>query len=135
MRSLSKTIAATAGAALVATSTPAAASVAPVQASNPNGWLVLSALSSSGFAAPGAAPALTACGAAVAAAAQPPAGCVLPVGEAVPVAGPPPGPPPPPVFAGGPALSGELLGLLIWLPLIAIALGSSGPSVHPNSPG
>jgi len=36
--------------------------------------------------------------------------------------------------AAGPALSGELIGILIWLPIIAIALGLSGESGRPNSP-
>lgn len=54
-------------------------------------------------------------------------------GTAQPANVPPPGPPPPPE-AYGPHISGELIGILIWLPLIVIALGTSGPSGRPNSP-
>jgi len=133
MRSLSKTLAAVAAStALVISSTATAAVPAvPQQVTAPNAWLALASLSSSG---PAAGPAIATCGAAAAAAAaQPSGGCVLPVGTVVPAAVPPPSPPPLPE-AFGPHFSGELLGILIWLPLIAIALGTSGPNVRPNSP-
>jgi hypothetical protein len=94
--------------------------------------MLLTALGQAGAGSPAAI-----CGTAATAAAaatQPPPGCVLPVGEAPAVAPPPGPPPPPPPLVGGPAFSGELLGILIWLPLIAIALGTSGPSGRPNSP-
>lgn len=132
MRSLPKTIGAiTASAALVLSST--AAGAAPVQAAAPNAWMLLTALGPAGSA--GSSAALCGTAATVAAAAtQPAGGCVLPVGEAPAVAPPPGPPPPPPPLVGGPAFSGELLGILFWLPLIAIALGTSGPSGRPNSP-
>lgn len=133
MRSLKTLAAVAASAALVISSTATAAVPAiPQQVTAPNAWLALASLSSSG---PAAGPAIATCGAAAAAAAaaQPSGGCVLPVGTVVPAAVPPP-PPPPPPEAFGPHFSGELLGILIWLPLIAIALGTSGPNVRPNSP-
>jgi hypothetical protein len=93
--------------------------------------MLLSALS------PGAAaPAVATCGASAAAAtaAQGATGCVLPVGEAVPVGAAPPPPPPPPPVGVAPAFTGELLPFLLWFALIAIALGVSGGSGRPNSP-
>jgi hypothetical protein len=45
-------------------------------------------------------------------------------------------PPPPPAANAGPrpVITAELIGILIWIPLIALALTSSGPSGRPNSP-
>ena len=42
--------------------------------------------------------------------------------------------PPPPPYAHGPIISGEVIGILVWFALIAIALGTSGDSGGPNSP-
>jgi hypothetical protein len=49
----------------------------------------------------------------------------------------PPGPPvPPPVVATtAPGITGEVLPFLLWFGLIAVALGISGPSGRPNTPG
>ena len=114
MHSLSKTIAAVAAAALVATSTAAAAApAAPAQARVPSAWVVLSTLSPTSDVALGGATA----------AAQP-----------TEVPPPPPGPPPPPVGAG-PVITGELLAILLWLGLIAVALGTHEATGRPNSPG
>jgi hypothetical protein len=112
MRSLPKTIALAASAALFASSTAAAAAApAPaVQQAAPSAWLVLSALSPSGQVALAGANA----------AAQP--------------SNVPPPPPPLPADDRGPHFNAELLGILIWLPLIVIALGTSGSSGVPNSP-
>ena len=114
MHSLSKTIAAVAAAALVATSTAAAAApAAPAQAHVPSAWVVLSTLSPTSDVALGGATA----------AAQP-----------TEVPPPPPGPPPPPVGAG-PVITGELLAILLWFGLIAVALGTHEATGRPNSPG
>ena len=115
MHSLSKTIAAVAAAALVATSTAAAAApAAPAQARVPSAWVVLSTLSPTSDVALGGATA----------AAQP---------TEVPPP-PSPGPPPPPVGAG-PVITGELLAILLWFGLIAVALGTHEATGRPNSPG
>ena len=45
-----------------------------------------------------------------------------------------PPPPPPPYVAGAPVFNGEVLGILVWFALIAVALGTSGTSGAPNSP-
>ena len=109
MHSLSKTIAAVAAAALVATSTAAAAApAAPAQARVPSAWVVLSTLSPTSDVALGGA---------TTAAAQP---------TEVP--------PPPPVGAG-PVITGELLAILLWFGLIAVALGTHEATGRPNSPG
>jgi hypothetical protein len=104
-----------ASAALLAGSTaavaaaPAAAPPAPSgQAQVPSPWLMLSAMSSTRSIALGGA----------AAAAQP--------NDAPP--------PPPPPYAAGPVINGEVIGILVWFALIAIALGISGESGAPNSP-
>ena len=116
MPSPSKTIAALAAGALVATSTAAAAAPAvPAQAPAPSAWVVLSTLSPTSDVALGGA---------TTAAAQP--------AEVPPP--PPPGPPPPPVGAG-PVITGELLAILLWFGLIAVALGTHEPTGRPNSPG
>jgi len=93
----------------------AAQSATPAQQINP--WAALTALSAG-------APAAALCGsAAVAAAAQPAAGCVLPVvDQPVPVttAGPPPPTPVPPVEPAG-----EGIGISpLWLALGAVAAGA-----------
>ena len=112
MHSLSKTIAAVAAAALVATSTAAAAApAAPAQARVPSAWVVLSTLSPTSDVALGGATA-----------------------AAQPTEVPPPGPPPPPVGAG-PVITGELLAILLWFGLIAVALGTHEATGRPNSPG
>lgn len=79
----------------------------------PNAWLVLSTLS------PTANVAL-----AGATAAQP---------SDVPPPAPPPGPPPPPVGAA-PVMTGELLAIVLWFGLIAVALGTHEATGRPNSP-
>ncbi|HKP34134.1 MAG TPA: hypothetical protein VJT70_05065 [Sphingomicrobium sp.] len=83
----------------------------------------------------GTAPAAVMCGSA-AATAQGPTGCVLPTidGAAPPPAtlGAAPAAPPPAYVAAG--LSSELLPVILWLGLIAIALTISGSSGRPNSP-
>ena len=94
--------------AAVAAAPPASAPAAQTQAPSP--WMMLSAMSSTRAVALGGANA----------AAQP--------------ADVPPPPPPPGYEARGPAISGELIGILIWFALIAIALTISGPSGRPNSP-
>src|SRR3954447_864904 len=115
MGSVSRKIAsALASAALVASSTAAVAAAPTPQApaaqtQAPNAWMMLSAMSSTRAIALGGANA----------AAQP--------------ADVPP-PPPPGYVAGGPALSGELIGFLVWFALIAVALTISGESGAPNSP-
>ena len=115
MHSLSKPIAAVAAAALVGTSKAAAdAHAAPAQARVPSAWVVLSTLSPTSDVALGGATA----------AAQP---------TEVPPP-PPPGPPPPPVGAG-PVITGELLAILLWFGLIAVALGTHEATGWPNSPG
>lgn len=110
MRLLPKTIGAIAASvALLASSTAAAASVPPAQAQQagvPSAWVVLSTLSPSTDVAFG--------GAATAA--------VQPTDV----------PPPPP--HAGPAITGELLTILLWFGLIAIALNTHEPSGRPNSP-
>jgi hypothetical protein len=117
MGSVTKKIAfALASSALLASSTVAVAAApaaqAAVQTQAPSPWLMLSAMSSTRAIALGGA----------AAAAQP---------TDVP-------PPPPPGYvAGGPAVSGELIGFVVMFALIAIALtisGSSGAGNSPNSP-
>jgi|1185.fasta_scaffold41431_2 hypothetical protein len=86
--------------------TPASQPVSQAQAPSP--WLMLSAMSSTRSIALGGA----------AAAAQP---------SDVP-------PPPPPAYAAGPVIGGEVVGILVWFALIAIALGTSGESGRPNTP-
>src|SRR5690348_13610753 len=114
MHSLSKTIAAVAAAALVATSTAAAAApAAPAQARVPSAWVGLSTLSPTSDVALGGATA----------AAQP---------TEVP---PPPPPGPPPPVGAGPVITGELLAILLWFGLIAVALGTHEATGRPNSPG
>jgi len=104
-----------AGAALLGSSSVAlAATPAPqapaAQSQAPSPWLMLSAMSSTRSIVL----------AGTAAAAQP--------------ADAPPPPPPPPYAAGAPVFGGELIGVLVWFALIAIALGTSGESGAPNSP-
>jgi hypothetical protein len=97
------------------------ASTTPVQQADP--WAVLTAMS-------GGAPAAAMCGsAAVAAAAQPAVGCVLPVTDAVP---PPPAPPPPAMVEGG-GISPLLLGLLAIAAGVGIYLAVHNNN-HGNSP-
>ena len=114
MRSVTMKIASfVAGAALLGSSSVAlAATPAPEApaAQAPSPWLMLSAMSSTRSIVL----------AGTAAAAQP--------------ADAPPPPPPPPYAAGAPVFGGELIGVLVWFALIAIALGTSGESGAPNSP-
>ena len=114
MRSVYKIAAATAAFGLVLSSTAAsAAAPAPAQAvaqpQAPSAWLMLSALGPTRSVALGGA----------AAAAQP-------------ADGPPP---PPAAYAGGTVISGELIGIVLWFALIAIALSTDGTSGRPNTPG
>src|SRR3982751_3889748 len=93
------------GALLASSSVAMAATPAPqvasAQAQAPSPWLMLSAMSSTRSIALGGA----------AAAAQP--------SDA---------PPPPPAYAAGPVIGGEVVGILVWFALIAVALGTSGES-------
>jgi hypothetical protein len=113
MRSVSKIIASTAAIGLVLGSTSAAvaapAKAVPLaQPEAPNAWLMLSALGPTRTVALGGA----------AAAAQPADG-----------------PPPPPApYVGGPVISGELVALILWFGLIAVALGTDDSSGRPNTP-
>lgn len=115
MRSV-KVIAIAASAALLISSNAAAAAVtsAPtavaIQPAAPNAWMMLSVLSPTRSVALGGA----------AAAAQP--------------ADVPP-PPPPPEAAAGAGFNGELIPIILWFGLIAIALtiSGSGGGVHANS--
>ena len=84
---------------------PAAASA---QTQAPSPWLMLSAMSSTRSIAL----------AGTTAAAQPADGL-----------------PPPPAYAAAPIINGEVIGVLVWFALIGIALGISGESGAPNSPG
>ena len=115
MRSVSKIIATSAALGLLLSSTTAAVaapvSTAPAaQPQAPNGWLMLSALGPTRSVALGGA----------AAAVQPA------------------DPPSPPTYAGAAGINGEVLPILLWFGLIAIALtisGSSGGVVTtPNTP-
>jgi len=112
-RSLKLAVATLASAGLLATSTVAAAATpapaAPAaQTQSPDAWLMLSAMSSTRSIALGG----------TAAAAQP---------RDLP--------PPPPPYAAAPVINGEVIGILVWFALIAIALGISGPGgARPNSP-
>ena len=113
-RTLKITAAVLTSASLLGTSTMAAAAVpaataptAQMQSQAPDAWLMLSAMSSTRSIALGG----------TAAAAQP--------GD-VPL--------PPPPYAAAPVINGEIIGVLVWFALIAIALGISGPSGRPNSP-
>lgn len=112
MRSVSRFIASVAAVGLVLSSaTAAVASPAPTapaaQPQAPNAWLMLSALGPTRSVALGGA----------AAAAQP---------ADVP--------PPPPPYAGGPVINGEVIGLILWFALIAVALSTGGSSGRPNTP-
>ena len=104
---------------LLASPTAAAASATAPQAP-PSPWLTLSMLNRSGAAVLGGAPAATLCGAAGAAAAQAPGGCVLPQVGTVPVAQPsaPPQPGPPPAFVG--SSTPPLPVILVWLAVIGL---------------
>jgi hypothetical protein len=110
MRSPRKTIALAASVALIASSTAAAAAAPapqPVAAQAPTAWMMLSALGPTRAIALGGATAAT----------QP--------------SDVPPGPP---MVAGGLGINGEIIGFIVMFALIAIALGTSGPSGRPNSP-
>jgi hypothetical protein len=113
---------------LMFSSTAAMASTStPVQQVDP--WAVLTAMS-------GGAPAAAMCGAAaVAAAAQTPTGCVLPVLDAAPVPPPPEPAPIPPVAAesGGLGISPLILGLLAIAAGVGIYLAVRHHG-HANSP-
>ena len=110
MRSVTTKIA-TLLALLASSSAAVAAAPAPqapaAQAQAPSPWLMLSAMSSTRSIA---------------------------LGGATAAAQPNDAPPPPPAYAGGPVIGGEVVGILIWFALIAIALGTSGGSGGPNSP-
>lgn len=116
MRSMPKVIASVlVSSALVASSTAAAAAApapatpgAATQAQAPSAWLMLSAMSSTRAIALGGANA----------AAQP--------------ANAPP-PPPPAYVSGAPHFGGELIAVLVWFALIAVALsaGNHGPNSPP----
>ena len=111
MRSVTRIVAASAAFGLVLSSTAAAAAApAPAQpvTQAPNAWLMLSALGPTRSVALGGA----------AAAAQP-------------AEGPPP---PPAAYAGGAVISGEVIGLILWFALIAVALSTDGTSGRPNTP-
>jgi hypothetical protein len=109
---------------LMMSSTAAMASTTPVHQADP--WAVLTAMS-------GGAPAAAMCGsAAVAAAAQPAVGCVLPVTDAVPPPPPPPAPPPPAMVEAG-GISPLLLGLLAIAAGVGIYLAVHNNN-HGNSP-
>jgi hypothetical protein len=115
-RTLKITAAVLACAGMLATSTIAAAAApaatAPAaQTQAPDAWMMLSAMSSTRAVALGGATA-----------------------AAQPNDNPPPPPPPPPPYAGGPVINGEVIGILVWFALIAMALGISGGSGRPNSP-
>ena len=109
MRARSKFVGMLVAGSLMVSSTAAVAATTASAVRQVNPWATLTALS-------GGAPAAALCGAAVAAAAaQPAAGCVLPVNDAAPppVAGPPTPVPVPPVepVGGGFGVSPLLLGL------------------------
>jgi len=138
-----KLIAIAAAAALVTSSTvavaaPSMSSPATIPPQTSDAWIMLGALS----ATPGAMGSAAICGtaaaataaAAAAAAAQPAPGCVFPQGVPGPVGAAPPSPPPP-FVAGFPAFGAELLPILLMAALIAVALGITGRSGEPNSPG
>ena len=112
MRTSSKLMASLAALALVAGSTTAAAaSPMAAQPQAPNAWMMLSVLGPARSVALGGANT----------AAQP--ADLLP--------------PPPPAAAGagaGLGITGELLPVLLWFGLIAIALTSSGSNGRPNTP-
>jgi hypothetical protein len=111
MRSVSKVMASAAAFGLVLSSTAAAAAPAATAAvSQPpatNAWLMLTALGPTRSVALGGA----------AAAAQPANA------------------PPPAVYGvGGPAISGEVIGLILWFALIAVALSTDVSGGRPNTP-
>src|SRR3954467_15276121 len=119
MRSMPKVIASVlVSTALVASSTAAtaaapapAAPVAATQTQAPSAWLMLSAMSSTRAIALGGANA-----------------------AAQPANAPPPPPPPPPAYvSGAPHFGGELIAVLVWFALIAVALsaGDGGPNSPP----
>ena len=114
-RTLKITAAIVVSAGLLSTSTvvvaAAPAATAPVQAQPqaPDAWMMLSAMSSTRAVALGGA----------AAAAQP--------------ANVPPSPPPG-YYVRHAAINGEIIGVLVWFALIAIALGISGSNGRPTSP-
>jgi hypothetical protein len=98
--------------AVAATASSPIAHAASAQQLDP--WATLSALS-------GVAPAAALCGAAVAAAAQPAPGCVLPVADQAPIAAAPPAPVPvPPVEPASAGLGIDPL----WIALGVLAAGA-----------
>ena len=114
MRSVTTTIATLLASCALLASSGVAVAAAPVpqappaQTQAPSPWLMLSAMSSTRSIAL----------AGTNSAAQPNDG---------------PPPPPPPYVAAGPVINGEVVGILVWFALIALALGSSAGT--PNSPG
>ena len=97
------------GSSTVAVAADPSSRAPAVQAQAPSPWLMLSAMSSTRSIAL----------AGTTAAAQPNDS--------------PPPPPPPPYVGSGVVIGGEVVGVLVWWALIALALGSSAGT--PNSPG